>query len=297
MADIYLNADTGNDTTGDGSSGSPYETVAKANAECSTGDTIILQTATTSYSFVAATNWSLKILTIKGESTPTWQTGGTWSGARVSGAGYWYDFGVGSVIQDIIFDGISSSSINNPSLWMQDQMLIQRCIFKDSDGQDTGAYQGGLIGAVGGNGIASVSGSCTIASCIFYNTSTGSNRWFTSRNNTGNTVTYSFYNNVFDMSNITSQLFTSRAENHNVVGTNNIVYKPSSASTVAFDASIAPTDITYTWNNNCVYDSAKFTGLPSGSNNITTDPLFYDLSNYDYRLRPNSPCIGTGAVV
>lgn len=51
MATRYANADTGNDTTGTGTSGAPYATLDKAITVSSDNDTVILQQATTDYVF------------------------------------------------------------------------------------------------------------------------------------------------------------------------------------------------------------------------------------------------------
>ena len=47
----YLNADTGDDSTGDGSSSTPWLTISKAHTEASSGDTIICQDSTAEYAF------------------------------------------------------------------------------------------------------------------------------------------------------------------------------------------------------------------------------------------------------
>lgn len=66
MAQIELNADTGNDTTGNGSAGLPYLTFAKALTVYNAGDTIYFQDATAEYSFLG--NTITKNCTIEGES-------------------------------------------------------------------------------------------------------------------------------------------------------------------------------------------------------------------------------------
>ena len=47
------------------------------------------------------------------------------------------------------------------------------------------------------------------------------------------------------------------------------------------------------FDNNIYYGT--FTAIPAGgSNNLTSDPLFVDLANDDFRLKPTSPAIDAG---
>lgn len=66
MATWYLNADNGNDSTGNGSSGSPYLTLAKALTVYADGDTIYFQNSTALYTMTGAT--ITKNCTIEGQS-------------------------------------------------------------------------------------------------------------------------------------------------------------------------------------------------------------------------------------
>ncbi len=45
----------------------------------------------------------------------------------------------------------------------------------------------------------------------------------------------------------------------------------------------------------CTFSYSCTTPLPSGSGNISNDPLFVDTANGDYRLQIGSPCINTGS--
>ena len=67
MATYYINADTGNDTTGDGSQGNPWLTIGKAHSIAAIGDTIILQDSIARYRHPTNTDFS-KYLIIEGES-------------------------------------------------------------------------------------------------------------------------------------------------------------------------------------------------------------------------------------
>jgi hypothetical protein len=44
----------------------------------------------------------------------------------------------------------------------------------------------------------------------------------------------------------------------------------------------------------CFY---SFSTTPTGTGNITSDPLFVDPSNSNFNLRATSPCIATGTLV
>ena len=50
-----------------------------------------------------------------------------------------------------------------------------------------------------------------------------------------------------------------------------------------------------TFSNNCTFTG--WTTIPTGTGNITTDPLFVDAPNSNFNLRPTSPCIGAGVLV
>lgn len=63
----YINADSGNDSTGDGSSGSPWLTLSKAHTSASSGDTVVAQASSASYTWTAQT--FSKTLTLTGESS------------------------------------------------------------------------------------------------------------------------------------------------------------------------------------------------------------------------------------
>ena len=46
---------------------------------------------------------------------------------------------------------------------------------------------------------------------------------------------------------------------------------------------------------NCTYNNTtQYSGITEGSNDITTDPLFSNVSNNDFRLQATSPCIDAG---
>ena len=46
---------------------------------------------------------------------------------------------------------------------------------------------------------------------------------------------------------------------------------------------------------NCTFSYSCTTPSPGGTGNITSDPLFMDFANGDYRLKPHSPCVNKGS--
>jgi len=65
MPTYYINADTGNDSTGTGTSGAPWKTISKAHTSAAAGDTIICQDSVAAYTWGNQT--FTKGLTIQGQ--------------------------------------------------------------------------------------------------------------------------------------------------------------------------------------------------------------------------------------
>lgn len=295
MADIYINADTGNDTTGDGSSSLPWLTLSKAVTESTTGDTIKCETATASYT-LASQNFGTKTLTIEGVDKPAWQAGGTWAGAIFdgsSGSVAWSTFDDNSAIRNLVFkDTTQASNTAFISCLTSEGMSIETCVFKDIDTNDTGTYQGGIIG------FPPALASANVIGCIFYSTTGNSMEVLAGRNNTGNAGTFNFHNNVVDTAGVSApRIFVTRSEDLNINASNNIFYRGTGDTSSVFWTSVSQTINFNTWTNNCIYDAGQFTNEPTGTGQVETDPLFCDRANRDYRLRPDSPCVGTGTII
>jgi len=93
-------------------------------------------------------------------------------------------------------------------------------------------------------------------------------------------------NCTFYVTTVTSNgLFYYFASGSSSVVKNNIIYASSSCPIATGISG------TFTFNNNDTYNG---TSIPSGSNNITSDPKFIDPVNDNFNLKPSSPCRNTG---
>ena len=103
--------------------------------------------------------------------------------------------------------------------------------------------------------------------------------------------TVNLYNNNWIFTNAISGVIANANNANYVVNMkNNIFYKV--AGGLSYTIASGSTGLTY--ENNCAYNMS---GVPTGSNNITSDPLFIDFAGGNYNLRPTSPCIDTGTIV
>lgn len=268
MATYYINADTGNDTTGDGSQGNPWLTLSKANSSSTSGDTIFCQNATNTYLFQ---NLTLSGKTIEGQ---------TLSGVVFSDQGAPVSTGWVSplVVKNITFDGITCSSGSSYDRAFTGSYTVENCIFKNIVSTD--GFRGGFFNTISdGNFIATFTG------CIFYNFTGG---LFC---RSGSSL-HNIYNCIIDYSPTSSgQIFNGQGGGTRYTFKNNIVYDSTTRNIGVVKYSC---DVTFEFN--CVYGS--YSDMPTGVNNLTnTDPLFIDPDNNNYNLSPSSPCIDAGTLV
>jgi hypothetical protein len=278
MATYYLNADTGNDTTGSGTSGSPWKTISKAHTSATSGDTIICQSSTAAYTWSSQT--FTKNLTIQG---------------------------VNSDATGVVFDALGAAF----NWYIQSILTFYYITFKNA----TGLYDPFYINTA--------SKSATFYNCKFQDLATTNNGGFFSifLIDSVNSCSYNFYNCTFiNMeSTVASPTVNSIFGYYNTSGSSlvlrNCVFHWESgvyAPGVFFDGSA-----TITAKNSVYYNvsgnTARMTGIgsssssyndyytmtsaPSGTGDITSDPLFVDAANYNYNLRPTSPCINAGTLV
>lgn len=277
MATYYI-ATTGNDTTGDGSSGNPWLTISKAHTAASSGDTVMVAAGTYTWTDQTFT----KSLTIIGAGiTQTVFNGG--------GAAIRWTLGAYTLsVSGIKFTG-SLLSNNGVFIVVTDTILImENCLF--SGLTINASTLGGIIGINGGV----VPISITLTSCIFDNCKNSGNALIGVRSWTGtHTVTITGCTIIFtDATAACDYLFTFQSATSalSIVMKNTIVYN-TTGTTIATINEGSPT-ITATY---C--DFYTITSSPTGTGVITSDPLFVDAANGDFHLRPSSPCINTGTLI
>jgi len=285
MATYYLNADSG-DNGNDGSSGSPWETVAYARTQATDGDTLILQTATAHY--ISGTVTFAEGLTIQGETTDP--------------ANHIVDFNAGNyswelgaytyTIKYLTFTNFNEGKSGYYpilSLTNSGTYTIENCVFRDG-GVEAGTnsnYGGGVIG----KGSAITNATVTVRNCLFYKIDSAHDT------NYGVLITVMGASNSFTLTGCTFYFGTTEtyypAKVMALTATpndskNNIFYNGSGE---AIEVAYSPaSDGTYS----CHYN---MTSPPAGTGNITSDPLFVDPDNDNFHLRATSPCIDAGTLI
>ena len=287
MATYYI-ATTGNDSTGDGSSTTPWLTLAHAYDESSADDTISCGAGT--FDWVSDTIISR---TIEGASlddgTPTTIFDG--GGVNV----LWSYNGSLSISKIMFQNGIRSGFYCNfqPTTSTDNTTTIfDNCVFKDITVY-AGNDQTGVIRVHRGDNTV-----FTMTNCLFYSithlgTSNSIVLYARSSPGSGASKTLNIYNNTIHLDDgvaghIIDGLFTT---NSTMNIKNNII---SNETGYTIDLVASGNGYTYNMDNNCLYNISD---LPAGDDNITTDPLFVDPSADIFELQLDSPCISSGTLI
>jgi len=274
MSTWYINADTGSDTApGDGTVAHPYQTIAKAQTVDADGDTFYLYNATAHYTYSNSTLNS----TYQGQST--------------------------GAIVDMISSANPSTFTSNKSTTFNDLKIVSSSStfwnLRDLSGIAASWNRCIFTGVANTAGTPLFSNrnatncSYTIKACLFNNLGGASASIFGRVSADSPSMTYNIYNNTFYFDGLTAMrvfIATGAAgETYNIK--NNIFYNAIGATIINL---VNPTNATTTYQYN---DAFQMTVPPTGINNITTDPLFIDISLSNFNLRPTSPCIDTGILV
>jgi len=196
QTNLYVST-TGNDTTGDGSSGNPWATIGYAISQAFAGDTIMVATGT--YNVTAAINVNLANLTISGASATTTIVDGLGKNASiVDGADVLFNVTASGVtIEDMTIDlGDDTTDFDvgvfTPNGGGINDLTVQNCILLYADVAQAKGEQ--LIHLGGGTGVTITGNAFDVASgnSMIYvgeNVAGGDNDLLTVSNNTAAPVT------------------------------------------------------------------------------------------------------------
>lgn len=299
MATIYLSADTGNDTTGNGSSLAPYLTIAKAHTVSTSGDTIIFKASAAAYDFANQT--FTKNLTILGEKTDI--VGAVLDGLNATRT---WTYQANITVKYLRFkntdNGISwpggPFSIDGTGLTIN----MSNNIFDNlMVGGRTGFAQNGLLSAWNGtytnmnitfsNNLVLPtvrSNDGTLGLGVYLNFIRFNNSIMKVDNNTVHNSDQAGYRSMYIFINAQSCTGSS------LYARNNIVYSEDDVSLAFVSGNTIPALVVS--DSNCRYGIID--NIPASDvNAITSDPLFVDKANYNYNLRPASLCIDSGVLI
>ena len=276
---------TGDDGTGDGSQGNPWQTISMANTSSAGGDTIRCLVGTYTTWSSESFNHALTIMSDNGDPTTTIFDGG-------AAALFWYN------AADLTINGLGFQNAAGASLIPIFRVLeadganavLQNCIF---NGLTADSNEGGIFGCYSVL-TGTVVITCLIQGCLFNNcvSTIIGNATTGICGTTRDGIVINFYNNtVYSNSagNITLHPFDLGSTT--TLNLKNNIFYNANGSAKAWDAS---TGATTAGSNN---DYLGYSGTPSLTGDISADPLFVDASGGNFALRPASPCIDAGVIV
>jgi hypothetical protein len=297
MANVYISP-TGNDSTGNGTSGNPWLTINKGFTGSSSGDTINALAGTYTWSgsdfdnnsgsFSASARTLLGPTPVAGFPTAIFD-----AGASTSNNGNAFD---GWTIQNMWFRNATIAG-NSGEFAARNggSLTFLNCVFSAftlgnqcgiiKDEQFSGATNATLV---------------TITGCLFFKnslTSTSNKAAGCVGLQSGGTTTAAITNSSF------YNVHNSGATNFiGAVSSNNASNIFKMINCIFMDGgSDNPTFWINGWNgaitgslNNCVFG---YSSVPAMTGTVSSDPLFVDVSNNNYNLRPTSPCIDAGTAI
>jgi hypothetical protein len=281
MATYYINADTGNDNTGDGSASSPWLTISHAKDNVVDNDTIICQNAAAAYLFERLT--IANTITIQGQSL----SAVVFSTTSDILEGWKVDSGKTLTLKTITFSDCAVNTSESYSYLFTGDMVVEQCIFMRIN-----ITTGGLAWASGiFNRIYSNFSTYVFNSCLFYDIYNEGIILRFSQNGLETNIT--FNNCTFDLQENQTILC---GQNDPPTSIKNCIIYNNTGGATAISTYTGQLGSNTTFDYNCVY--GVFSNPITGTGNLlNTDPLFIDPANNNYNLSPSSPCIDAGTLI
>lgn len=291
MATYYLNADTGVDS-GAGGAGAPWLTLAYAMTHSVTNDTIIFQDSTATYAmpdYPWNTPIGARTLSAAAVGDAVIDAGGASRTWNLVGTGLTLN------LENLIFQNI----VNTTSYHMfglgytgtYGTFNMTRCILRNSTN---------LSNFIGDNDLSNATyGTINLNSCILGpigRNGAGYSAIITmkSSNCIGATINNcTIVSNAYGGTPIASIVPAGGGGySYNLFWKNTIIY-----CTTVHPYQPSGYAVGHTVDYCCFYNVSGGVAIPTGSGNLTSDPLLVDYANANYKLRPTSPCIGTGTIL
>lgn len=299
MATVYVNWDTGNDSTGDGTEGNPYKSINKAVTVAVKGtDTILSASSTSGQGWTNGTNWGGFL--IKGADIPNLQnnTYTMLDGSGTNTGRIDVDGAFDSTFENLYFkDAIPGTTLFDYTDSSGDVTITFRnCIFENILIATNNNSRNGLLGkytsgAPGADSITVVWDNCTfidIAGNVtggwIMNTAMTTPIFTTFRNCSfqfNSSISVPLYSIVDGSINYDYFVRFYNCIINNEHATELDVYRGADQDYLVFK-------------NNCYQNVDISNG--DNANNVEADPLFLDSANKNFRLKTGSPARNIGDI-